>query len=305
MKTMSKAVVLTSDPVVTVLAEQKIDWSGVEEMTRWVNDRRPECVPDEAMHGNPKALFPHDMMRGGIVPAPVTDNELLAELAGRKCYDSFGAKAGRKSNADYIANTQQGDIPHASIVYHAKMTFFFAGISRRVSHELIRNYVGSDRDEEGAPSQESTRYVEHAGRYIMHPRDIDSSVSVQAEFINLATRNYDDYLCYIRDEIDFYKLKHDGAEPKGMDRKRIYEAASARLVHSCETSWIWTSNPIALAKMIRERANEGADLEFQRFAKKLAHVCLHRWPNLFTQPWVKEAAWAHEGYVKASVGHGG
>ena len=40
----------------------------------------------------------------------------------------------RKSNADYIAHTQQGDVPHASILYHAKMSFFIAGVSRRVSH---------------------------------------------------------------------------------------------------------------------------------------------------------------------------
>jgi len=306
-----KAVVLTGGPVIAVIAEMGIDESGVEEMARWVADRRPACLPEQTLkYLGPdyehsfdfSDLFPHAMTRSGrpleevvedddvdgAIGDIITGNELLVELAGRKCYDSFGLKAGRKTNAEYIAHTQQGDIPHASIMYHAKMTFFFAGISRRVSHELIRNYVGADRDEEGSPSQESTRYVEHAGRYIAHPGDLEDEDEV-AQFGDDMDLNYRLYLSYIKRRVWKFEAKQ-GKPPTQMDRKRIYEAASARLSHSCETSWIWTTNPIALAKMIRERANAAADLEFQRFAKKLAHVCVKRWPNLFPQPWVLEAA---------------
>lgn len=218
----------------------------------------------------------------------LSDNELLVELAGRKCYDSFGLKAGRKSNAEYIVHTQEMDPPHASITYHAKMTFFIAGVSRRVSHELIRNYVGSDREEEGSPSQESTRYVEHAGRYITHPRDLESSRAL-SEFELDMRSNYRSYLRYIEQETLRHKEEF-GKLPTGMDRKRIFEAASARLSHACETSWIWTTNPMALQKLIKERAGEAADLEFQRLARRWARVCMEAWPNLFPQPHVRKAA---------------
>src|SRR5580693_6100021 len=137
-------------PTIFPLAEMSLSMIGVEGMLEWVRSHRPECIPEGCDDG--MALFPH----GGVDEASgreLTANELLVELAGRKCYDSFGDKAGRKSNAEYIANTQGGDIPHASILYHAKMAFFFGGISRRVSHEIIRNYVGADREEEGSPSQ--------------------------------------------------------------------------------------------------------------------------------------------------------
>nr|NIR30252.1 FAD-dependent thymidylate synthase [Gammaproteobacteria bacterium]NIR83799.1 FAD-dependent thymidylate synthase [Gammaproteobacteria bacterium]NIU05125.1 FAD-dependent thymidylate synthase [Gammaproteobacteria bacterium]NIV51962.1 hypothetical protein [Gammaproteobacteria bacterium]NIX86398.1 hypothetical protein [Gammaproteobacteria bacterium] len=165
-------VVLTEGALVVPIAGMQLMDDGVAQMVEWVRSRRAECLPSdfdsyENVRNRVKTLFPHDMVDGS--GRALTGNELLVELAGRKCYDSFGRKAGRPTNAGYIANTQRYDPPHASIEYHAKMSFFVGGVSRRVSHELIRHYVGADRDEEGSPSQESTRYVEHAGRFVAHP----------------------------------------------------------------------------------------------------------------------------------------
>lgn len=300
---MSKQVtLLTGLPTIAVIADMRIDWNGVREMARWIKDRRPECLPEEydpddddfcegPLADPPElALFPHDGQRfPDLKYEPgdeeiLTSNELLVELAGRKCYDSFGLKAGRKSNAEYIAHTQEGEIPHRSIAYHAKMSFFFAGISRRVSHELIRNYVGADRDEEGAPSQESTRYAEHHGRYVVHPRDVlsdgtDRSFEIEA-FQRTCQHNYDEYLGYIARQTDVLAIA-SRCPPTTMDRKRIREAASQRLMHAVETSFVWTTNPMALTKLLVERDNPAADLEFQRFARLLKYVSVRRWPNLF------------------------
>jgi len=253
---------------------------GIEQMLDWVRDRRPECLPENPMV---KDLFPHDMK--DEQGRDLTGNELLVELAGRKCYDSFGLKAGRKSNAAYIANTQDGDIPHASIMYHAKFSFFIGGVSRRVSHELIRHYVGADRDEEGSPSQESTRYVEHAGRYIAHPTVIDEQEELH-NFMADMNHNYIRYRQYIDRRSAAHKAIHN-EDPKGMARKRIFESASSFLSHSCETSFIWTTNPIALAKMLRERHNLAADREYQRLAGIWKKVALQTWPNLWPQAWMK------------------
>jgi thymidylate synthase (FAD) len=256
---------------------------GLNQMAEWVRDRAPDCLPDEFNiedSGRWKTLFPHSMREADRVLSP---NELLVELAGRKCYNSFGLKAGRKTNREYIAQTQVGDIPHASIMYHAKMTFFIGGVSRRVSHEIIRHYVGADRTEEGSPSQESTRYVEHAGCYIAHPAIIDNADEL-SYFKSAMGRNYREYLDYIRRRTAHFEEAYS-APPKGMDRKRIFESASPYLSHSCETSFIWTSNPIALQKMFKERANEFADLEYQRLAKKWKRVCLDHAPNLFPESW--------------------
>lgn len=195
------------------------------------------------------------------------------------CYDSFADAGAKRTNGEYLASMWQGQIPHRSTGYHPKMSFFFGDVSRRVSHELIRNYVGADRDEEGNPSQESTRFTHHYGAFIAPVRDLDSPERL-ASYRDAMQSAYNAYRYYIAREVQMFADKH-GAEPKGMDRKRIYEAASNFLPHSCATSWIWTTNPMALAKLFAERCHEAADAEFYRFAAKLKRICMERWPNLF------------------------
>lgn len=280
--------ILTEEPVVAVIAEMGLSGHGIRQMAEWVRARRPECMPDEYDPENSESwqwLFPHDIIDDTTGQQVRSGNELLVELAGRKCYDSFGLKAGKKTNAEYIANTQAGDVPHGSIMYHAKMSFFIGGISRRVSHELIRHYVGADRTEEGSPSQESTRYVEHSGCYIAHPAILESKPELD-HFDGTMRINYGEYCAYIGRRTAEFTEAH-GKPPTGMDRKRIFESASPYLSHACETSFIWTSNPIALAKMFKERDNEAADLEYLRLARKWKKICKERWPNLFPQPWMQ------------------
>lgn len=284
-----KRITLVFAPTIAQVAAMEIDAGGVVAMRNWLKKYRPDCLPPET-DGALLGLLPHNGDDFNLDSGPgqarrLSDNELLVELAGRKCYNSFGLAAGRKSNREYIANTQQGDIPHASIMYHAKMSFFIAGVSRRVSHELIRNYVGADRDEEGSPSQESTRFTHHPGHFIVHPSDIELGDQAVEKFGDDMDTNYGNYLAYIDQQFDRIK-RETGAEPKGLARKRVYEAASARLSHGCETSWIWTTNPIALAKLIHERENGAADKEITRLAKAWRELVTAKWPNLFLQPWM-------------------
>lgn len=288
-----------TEPIVVPIGEMRLIPEGIAGMLDWVRSRAPACVPDEFLEDERSVtdqwfagksaigpLFPHDLTDGA--GRKLSDNELLIELAGRKCYNSFGRKAGRKSNAEYIANTQSGDVPHASILYHAKLSFFIAGVSRRVSHELIRNYVGADRTEEGAPSQESTRYVENAGFYITPPKYLDEGQDeARAAFERECARNFESYREQIYSDIDQFE-KRTGDRPKGIDYKRILEASSGLLIHSIETSFIWTTNPGALAKLFKERDNEAADREFQRFARKWKRVCMTHYPNAFPQPWMRQ-----------------
>lgn len=288
---------LVTEPIIEPIGQMALMPEGIAGMVDWVRSRAPACVPDEFKEGVSikdqwfqgesaiRPLFPHDLHDGGRT---LSDNELLIELAGRGCYNSFGLKAGRKDNASYIKHTQEMDPPHASILYHAKMSFFIAGVSRRVSHELIRNYVGADRTEEGAPSQQSTRYVENPGFYVIPPRYLERGQEEErTRFDDACSVNFSDY----RDQIKYELAKHldrHGEPAKGMAYKRILEAASGLLIHSVETSFIWTTNPAALAKLFKERDNEAADLEFQRFARKWKRLCMQHWPNAFPQPHMRE-----------------
>lgn len=271
------AIIITDDPIIEVLADMRLDEQGVLNMARWIERYRPKCVPETGFN-KITDLLPHEGQRDD--GSAVTDNEILAELAGRKCYDSFAESGAKRTNEEYLNSMWQGRIPHRSTGYHPHMTFFIAHVSRRVSHELIRNYVGHAKDEEGAPSQESTRFTHHPGVYIAHPAVLDDEVELD-RFKTRAELNYRDYVFTIERKVDNYRRNY-GTEPKGLDKKRIYESTAGDLLMSCATSFIWTTNPMALAKFFFERDDEAADLEMCRFARAWKKVCYARWPNLFS-----------------------
>lgn len=275
-----KATIITDEPIVEVIAEMGLVPEGIMAMARWVEKYRPKCLPAGGFK-TPLDLLPHDGHEpDGRANRP---NELLAELAGRKCYDSFAEQAKPRSNSEYVRSMWEGRIPHRSTGYHAKMTFFFAHISRRVSHELIRNYVGSDRDEEGSPSQESTRFTHHPGVYIAHPYNLAPNSFDNDEleaFTKRAQDNYEDYCATIQRKVAKYR-ERNGKEPVGLDKKRIYESTAGDLLMSCGTSFIWTTNPMAMTKFFHERDDEAADMEMARFARTWKRLALARWPSLF------------------------
>jgi thymidylate synthase (FAD) len=278
---------IITEPVVIPVAMPLILTKGLAEVASWVREERPECFPFDAPNVTDldlaSTLFPHN----GLKETGITDAELLVEFAGRTCYHSYGEKAGRKTNAEYIAHTQTGEIPHASIMYHPSFTFFIAGVSRRLSQELMRHNIGSDRDWRGNPSQESTRYTEHVGSYVAHPRDLIAAANGRYEplrtFTTKCQHDYEDYLEYIDQEILAFRYHNKNAEPKGMDRKRIFEAAAQRHGWGFSTSFVWTGNPVSLGKLFKEREHESSDLEFQRLIKKWRPVAVDLAPNLYPQ----------------------
>ncbi len=274
------ATIVTNDPIIEVLGEMDLNRDGIMAMARWVETYRPKCLPAGGFL-EPLDLVPHDGYDIGIhgERRPISANEMLAELAGRKCYDSFADAGAKRTNSEYLRSMWQGRVPHRSTGYHAKMTFFFAHVSRRVSHEMARNYIGADRDEEGSPSQESTRFTHHPGIYIAHPRDLDKPNELDG-FKRRAQRNYEDYCATIRGKVERF-TEERGEAPKGLDKKRIYESTAGDLLMSCGTSFIWTTNPMAMTKFFHERDDEAADLEMCRFARAWKKVALARWPGLF------------------------
>jgi hypothetical protein len=97
-----------------------------------------------------------------------------------------------------------------------------------------------------------------------------------------ADLNYSNYVATIERKVAHYAKQHDGQKPVGLDKKRIFESTSGDLLMSCGTSFVWTTNPMALTKFFHERDDEAADMEMSRFARTWKKVCFERWPNLFS-----------------------
>src|SRR6516165_10208675 len=93
-----------------------------------------------------------------------TDTEVaaehLAEVAGRVCYMSF-AKPRPGGNATYLEHILE--VGHGSVLEHAVWSFVFTGVSRTLTHELVRHRAG------WAYSQLSQRYVDESVAEYVEP----------------------------------------------------------------------------------------------------------------------------------------
>ena len=88
-----------------------------------------------------------------------SDLDLLPEIAGRVCYDSYGRK--KDSNSRYVGHIIE--VGHGSVLEHSNVTLAFIGISRTLTHELVRHRAGFGY------SQRSQRFVNESGFQIVVP----------------------------------------------------------------------------------------------------------------------------------------
>ena len=82
-----------------------------------------------------------------------TGGEQLAEFAGRLCYMSQHNPAKRETR-EYLENIKKQG--HGSVLEHANYSILLEGVSRSLTHELVRHRAGF------AYSQLSQRYVDES-----------------------------------------------------------------------------------------------------------------------------------------------
>src|ERR671933_371605 len=100
-----------------------------------------------------------------------TDGERLAEFAGRLCYMSQRNPAGR-STREYLENIKRQG--HGSVLEHANYSLLLEGVSRSLTHELVRHRAG------WAYSQLSQRYVDESQAAFVVPPAIIGDAQLEA-----------------------------------------------------------------------------------------------------------------------------
>src|SRR5204863_5540198 len=96
-----------------------------------------------------------------------TEAEELVEAAGRICYMSFGEKQSPRSNTEYIRNLiKQG---HESVLEHVSWTLLLIGVSRALTHQLVRHRSGFSF------SQLSQQYHEETTAEFVEPSHLQHS----------------------------------------------------------------------------------------------------------------------------------
>ena len=196
-----------------------------------------------------------------------TDFERLVECAGRNCYDSYGRGRSSEEYHQHIL-----DVCHGSVTEHAYLTFYIEGISRGLTHELVRHRVGV------AYSQRSTRYVDESDspwihhplikRYLMDCDTVDAAVLEVAieEAMGAGRAAYN----LVVKKLEKW-LKDEGCNAAAA-RKQARGAARGYLGNSLETAIVFTTNIRTLRNCIVEkRLQEAADGEI----REMAALCLY------------------------------
>jgi thymidylate synthase (FAD) len=185
--------------------------------------------------------------------------EALAEFAGRACYQSWKKpNPATATNAGYLRHILE--VGHLSVLEHGSVTFYLTGISRSLTHELIRHRHFSY-------SQLSQRYVPERDAAMVEPDVIADDPELHAKFLNAseaAVRAYTELL-------EGLEKKFADVEHATLRRKQARQAARAVLPNATETRIVVTGNYRAWRHFIAMRASEHADIEI----RALAIACLY------------------------------
>lgn len=170
----------------------------------------------------------------------------LTEFAGRACYQAWSRPNPKtRRNPDYVANIlAQG---HESVLEHASATFYVEGVSRALSHELVRHRHLSF-------SELSQRFIDMSeANYIIPPAYREAGLDNPVA-INLAE-------CY---EEDVAALT-----AAGYKRKQAREAARCQLPNATETRLVVTGNHRAWRDVLKRRYHVAADAELQELSEEI------------------------------------
>lgn len=198
--------------------------------------------------------------------------EFLTEMAGRVCYMSFGARQGRKSNAEYMANII--DSGHGSVLEHGVWNFIIAGVSRSFTHELIRHRAG------WGYSQLSQRYVDESTADFVEPDVIAEDPRAHQLFVAAIEASHRAYLDLVERLSQVVEERFPELS-KTSKRKMARQAARSVLPNATETKIFVTANARALRHFVELRGSTGAEPEIRKVAVKLLEVMRGEAPNIF------------------------
>ncbi len=197
-----------------------------------------------------------------------TDGERLAEFAGRLCYMSQHNPAGR-TTAEYLENILKQR--HGSVMEHANYSLLLEGISRSLTHELVRHRAGM------AYSQLSQRYVDESQASFVVPPAIIGDDALETAWRAQITSAQAAYVSLVEQLMERYRWVDD----KVHRRKMAREAARGVLPNSTETKIVVTGNARAWRTLLELRSSEAAELEIRRLAVAVIRLLQAEAPAFF------------------------
>ncbi|MFZ2960388.1 MAG: FAD-dependent thymidylate synthase [Candidatus Ozemobacteraceae bacterium] len=189
------------------------------------------------------------------------DPDRLVALAARRCYSSLPASAIDEKLDDaeidrLLAMLRRRN--HLSPFEHADFTFSVGGVSRALSHQLVRHRIASY-------SQESQRYVEYLKRNDL-PFVTPPSIKANADAVRI-----------------YEKAMKSALEAYAEMRSVGVPAEDARYVfpNSVETKLVFTMNARSLFNFFEQRLCSKAQWEIMHLAARMIEVLKPVAPRIF------------------------
>jgi thymidylate synthase (FAD) len=184
--------------------------------------------------------------------------EKIIASAAKLCYSSSNVNELMNGLTEEKVETfikKLTDLGHQSPLEHCSFTFGIEGVSRSLSHQLVRHRLASY-------SQKSQRYVKEGQFEYITPKSISDNPNLNM--------GYDDLMRNIQ---RFYNALIELNIPA--------EDARFVLPNACETKLIMTMNIRELLHFFTERCCNRAQWEIRELANKMLDICKDIAPNIF------------------------
>jgi thymidylate synthase (FAD) len=203
-------------------------------------------------------------------PTRLSDSSQLCKTAGQVCYASFGPRRTTNENAAayFERLTSAG---HGSVLEHATFSFLLYGISRSVTHELVRHRAGVGF------SQISQRYVSGAVLRFVERPEYQGDEELHRLFEERADRAAAEYEAMAEQLLE----RQEGgstmlsADYKTDARKKVQQTARSLLPNETEAPMVFTGNVRALRHIVEMRADAHAESEIRNLAVRI-FLCLRQ-----------------------------
>lgn len=185
------------------------------------------------------------------------DPEGLIASAAKLCYaDDTETLLQQESGAARKFVAMLKKIGHLSPIEHASFTFYLEGVSRAMTHQLVRHRVASY-------SQRSQRYVGHADfDYIVPPQLEGKTVEVDGTQIDAGEYFAETMAMIARRYSSLNKALGETGEESNQDARYV-------LPNACETKIFVTMNARELLHFFEERLCLRAQWEIRKVADQM------------------------------------
>lgn len=211
------------------------------------------------------------------------DAEKLIASAAKLCYSSVGVDKIEEKLNDESTNKfldMLMGMGHESPIEHVSFTFAVEGVSRVLTHQLVRHRIGCSY------SQQSQRYVKLEQFEYIIPPAIESIPEAKDKFVEAMKedqRAYDELtdILYKKHYQNYIEEGSSEKKAKRLAEKKSIEDARYVFPNACETKIVFTMNARALFNFFKHRCCNRAQWEIRELATDLLRQVKHVAPTLF------------------------